>query len=87
MVAQRHSDQAVIVVVRKGGKEAGLAPFSPHDLRRSFILDLLNVGVDLSAVRGLIGHASVVTTAGYDRRGEVAKQKAVAGLVVPFGVS
>ena len=31
--------------------------------------------------------SGVVTTAGYDRCGEVAKQKAVAGLVVPFGVS
>jgi integrase/recombinase XerD len=34
---RRMTDQAVLGIVRKRGKEAGVARFSPHDLRRSFV--------------------------------------------------
>ena len=51
-------------------------PATPHDLRRTFATRLLDKGVDVSLVKTLMGHASVATTALYDRRGEESLREA-----------
>jgi site-specific recombinase XerD len=78
------SDQAIYSMLKKRGEEAGLSAFTPHDIRRTFAGDLLDAGVDLVTVQKLMGHSDANTTAGYDRRGEVAKRGAVKKLHVPY---
>jgi len=84
VVLQAMTDQVVFNVLRKRALEAGIANLSPHDGRRTYISSLLEAGADLSSVQKLSGHASVSTTAAYDRRGERAKRKAAAMRRLPF---
>ncbi len=81
---RRLTDQAVMVILRKRALSAGVAAFSPHDFRRTFISNLLEAGVDVLTVSRLAGHADPATTQKYDLRPEVAKRQAVQLLHVPY---
>ncbi|MBD2629635.1 tyrosine-type recombinase/integrase [Trichormus variabilis] len=77
------SSQAVLLILAKRGKEAGVSDFSAHDFRRTFISELLDSGVDIVTVQKLVGHATTDQTARYDRRGEETKRQAVQFISVP----
>ena len=85
ILSRRMEDQSILDLVRSIALKAGVDRFSPHDLRRTAVGDLLDAGVDLSTVQRIAGHASPTTSALYDRRGERTKMKAAEMLHVPFG--
>jgi integrase len=81
---RRMTDGAVAELVGRLAKKAKVQAFSPHDMRRSFIGDMLDAGADIATVQALAGHASPTTTSRYDRRGDRTKRKAAELLHVPF---
>ena len=83
VVVRSMTDQAIYAILQSRAAKANVRAFSPHDLRRSCVSDLLDAGVDISVVQRLVGHANVTTTARYDRRGEQVKRNAAKSLHVP----
>ncbi len=75
---------AVYLILSRLQQAAKVKPFSPHDCRRSYVTALLAAGNSIAVVQKLAGHASVNTTARYDRSDEDAKRRAAETLHVPF---
>ncbi len=78
------SDRSIGDLCHRRAAWSGLKPFTPHDLRRTFISNLLDGGVDLVTVQRLAGHSSPATTGRYGRRGEAAKKKAATAIHVAY---
>lgn len=76
--------QTVYDMLKRRGKEAGVQNFSPHDLRRTFVSDMLARGVDIATVADIAGHSNVNTTRRYDRRPDAIKKQAAQHLHFPF---
>lgn len=54
-------------VLKNFCQEIGITPIKFHDLRATFITQMLNNGVPLSKVMAIVGHSSLKTTQGYLR--------------------
>jgi integrase len=81
----RHlSTSTIWLACQRRAKLAAIKKFSPHDLRRTSISDLLAQTGDISLVSGMAGHDSPNTTARYDRRPEAARKAAAQGLHIPY---
>jgi len=84
VLRRRMTDQAVYSSLVRRARQARAKRFGPHDLRRTFVSNLLDAGADVVTVQELAGHANVQTTARYDRRGEEAKRRAVGMVDTPY---
>jgi len=76
LINRRLTPQAIYYMLQNRQKQAGLVPFTPHDLRRTSITDLLAAQVDVLTVSNIAGHASADTTRRYDRRPDEVKKQA-----------
>lgn len=81
---RRLQEETVRLILRRRARQARIDDCSPHDMRRTFVSDLLDHGADLATVQRLAGHSNPQTTTRYDRRGEAAKRKAADMIHVPF---
>lgn len=84
-IVARLSDQTIYNIIDRRAAQAGLIQkTTPHDMRRTFVSDLLDVGVDLSTVSKMAGHEDANTTMRYDRRSSKVMQEAAEKLDVPY---
>lgn len=74
---RRLSGSAAWAICKDRSQKAGIQAPAPHDLRRTWVGDLLEFA-DLATVQRMAGHASVATTARYDRRDHAVQRKAAA---------
>jgi len=82
--AHRITTTALHAILAKRADEAQLSNISWHNFRRTFASILLDAGADIAIVAGMMGHASVNTTARYDRRPQEAKRRAARKISVPY---
>ena len=76
--------QAAYTILLRRAAAAGVSDVSPHDMRRTFVSNLLDNGQDIVTVSKMAGHANIQTTARYDRRPDEAKKRAALSLHVPI---
>ncbi len=70
LTSQPLSAQGLYLLLERRGKQAGIDAFTPHDLRRTAISEMLRRGVDVATVARIVGHSDLKTTMRYDLRGE-----------------
>ena len=65
-------------------QQANIEGAALHDLRRTWVGDMLDAGTDIATVAELAGHSDVRTTQRYDRRPAAVRRAAAARISVPF---
>lgn len=59
---KRLTRQGFWLILKQYAEELGLNDLTPHMLRHSFAVHMINAGYDLRAVQAMLGHASLSTT-------------------------
>lgn len=60
---ERYTEQSIRLMLKKYTKLAGIERnITPHMFRHSFATYLIEEGVDISCVQGILGHSSIKTT-------------------------
>ena len=75
--ARKLSSEAVYAIIQQRADQAQIEPIRPHDLRRTFVTQLLEAGIDINTTRQLVGHTDIQTTARYDLRDQKTQRKAM----------
>jgi len=71
------SSHAIYEIIRHRAEQAQIEACRPHDLRRTFVTQLLEAGIDINTTRQLAGHTDIQTTARYDLRDDKSQKKAM----------
>jgi len=75
---ERLTRQGMWLLIKEYVQKAGITtPVTPHTLRHSFAVHLLNHGADLANVQRLLGHANISTTQMYTQLIEPAPEMAL----------
>ena len=85
---QRLSRSGIAYILRRHAQRANLQPrhstrVSPHVIRHTTAMHLLQSGVDITTIAAWLGHAQITTTHGYVQIDLRMKQAALAATVLP----
>ena len=80
LTLKRLSANGLAYVLDSLQTQCNVDSFSPHDMRRTFITQLLEKDVDLNTVRQLAGHSDISTTIKYDKRDIESQKRASQGI-------
>src|SRR5665811_1498331 len=75
------SSQTIYDIIKQRSEQANIDRVRPHDLRRTFVTQLLDAGVDINTTRQLVGHTDIQTTARYDCRDLKVQKRAMKRLM------
>jgi len=64
-------------IIKNRAEQAKIETCKPHDLRRTFVTQLLEAGIDINTTRQLAGHTDIQTTARYDLRDDKSQKRAL----------
>jgi site-specific recombinase XerD len=73
----RLTGQLISTLIGRLGKSAGIEAVTPHQFRHSCASDLIEAGVTIPEVQGILGHASIASTVRYTAIADPERAKAM----------
>ncbi len=74
------SGSAVWRMIQQAGQRANIADLHPHMLRHTFATQLVDNGVPVTVIAGLMGHSTITTTQIYTKPNQEALERAIGSL-------